>query len=215
MCFIGAVYSGPLYDWGYLRSLISTGSFLAIFGMFMTSLCKEYWHFMLAQGILVGFGLGCLFTPCTGSVAAYFTTKRGRALALTFAGAPLGGVIFSIAFDRSVSSISFEWATRLIAFIMLFMALVPVITLRQLQRPPTVRRLIAVDALKEAPYVIFLLNNLVSFSGLYVPYFYIQLYTAHKDIQMGSVSLYLVSIINAFGLPGRLVSRSPRLIYRD
>lgn len=205
LCFLGALYAGLLYDAGYLRSLMIVGNFLAITGMFMTSLAKEYWQFMLTQGILTGLGLGCLFTPCTGAVAAYFTTKRGRALAVVFSGAPAGGVIFSIAFDRSVSSIGHKWATRLIAFVMLLVAILPVLAFRQLQRPPTVRRLVAIDALKEAAYDIFTMNNLVSYCGLYVPFFYIQLYAAYKGVNLGSVDLYLVSIINAFGIPGRLV----------
>jgi hypothetical protein len=36
---------------------------LAVFGMMMTSISKEYWQIMLAQSLCVGLGLGCLFVP--------------------------------------------------------------------------------------------------------------------------------------------------------
>jgi MFS family permease len=87
---MGSVYSGPLYDWGYLRALIITGSFMMVFGMFMTSLCHEYWQVLLAQGFFIGIGIGCLFTPTVGVVASYFTKHRGLAMGIASAGSGTG-----------------------------------------------------------------------------------------------------------------------------
>lgn len=44
---INFVYFGTLYDQGYLRALNAFGSFMLIFGMFMTSLGTQYWHQIL------------------------------------------------------------------------------------------------------------------------------------------------------------------------
>ena len=52
------VLSGPLFDQGYFRVLLITGSFLIVFGQFMTSLCTTYWQVLLAQGITMGLGMG-------------------------------------------------------------------------------------------------------------------------------------------------------------
>jgi MFS family permease len=87
---MGSVYSGPLYDWGYLRPLVWVGSFLLVLGMFMTSLCKEYWQVLLAQGFLMGFGVGCLFVPATGGIAAYFSKRRGLAMGIATSGSTIG-----------------------------------------------------------------------------------------------------------------------------
>ena len=36
------ILAGPLYDHGYLRSLVLVGSLLVVFGMLMTGLCSLY-----------------------------------------------------------------------------------------------------------------------------------------------------------------------------
>ena len=54
--------------------------------MLMTSFATEYSQILLAQGILVGPGLGCLYVPSVAIVASYFTTRRAVALGLTSTG---------------------------------------------------------------------------------------------------------------------------------
>ena len=41
--------TGPLFDKGYFYHLLAAGSFLTVFGVMMTSLCKEYWQVLLAR----------------------------------------------------------------------------------------------------------------------------------------------------------------------
>jgi hypothetical protein len=80
---MGSVYSEPLYDQGYLRSLITTGSFLLVFG-------THYWHQILSQGLVMEIGLGCLFMPTAGIVASYFTKSRGLAIGIARLGSTIG-----------------------------------------------------------------------------------------------------------------------------
>lgn len=91
---MGSLYSCPLYDLGHLRQLIAAGCFLVVFGMFMTSLCNEYWQVLLAQGFCMGFGLGCLFMPTTGVLATWFTQKRGLAMGIASSGSAIGDQIW-------------------------------------------------------------------------------------------------------------------------
>jgi hypothetical protein len=56
-----AVLTGPIFDAGYLLSLLRVGSFLIVFGMMMVSIAREWWQIFLAQGLCVGIGMGCLF----------------------------------------------------------------------------------------------------------------------------------------------------------
>lgn len=51
------VVAGPLYDSGYFRHLLIVGLFLVVFGQFMTSLGREYWHILMAQGVCTGVGM--------------------------------------------------------------------------------------------------------------------------------------------------------------
>ena len=65
---IGA-FTGPLFGRGCLRSLLVAGSFGVVSGMMMTSLCNKYWQVVVvAQGVLVGLGCGCLFVPCVAII---------------------------------------------------------------------------------------------------------------------------------------------------
>ena len=52
------VISGPIYDAGYFRHLITTGAILIPLGFMMTSLANTYWQTMLAQAFLIGLGNG-------------------------------------------------------------------------------------------------------------------------------------------------------------
>lgn len=87
--FIGAL-TGPVYDAGYFRVLLSVGSFMVVFGFMMTSLATTYWQVILAQGICVGLGAGCLFVPSVAILSTYFSTRIATAMGLAAAGSSLG-----------------------------------------------------------------------------------------------------------------------------
>ena len=59
MVFAGFL-ADPLWDAGYCKALMLTGSAVTAFSYFMTSICKRFWQVMLAQGVLIGFG-SCLY----------------------------------------------------------------------------------------------------------------------------------------------------------
>lgn len=87
---LGSVVVGPLYDSGYLRTLVITGSALVVFGMMMTSLCTEFWQLILAQGLIIGLGNGCLFVPSIALLPTYFTTWRAFAMGIAASGSSVG-----------------------------------------------------------------------------------------------------------------------------
>jgi MFS family permease len=89
------VLTGPLYDWGYFRTLIFAGCFLEVFGMMMVSICREYWQAVLAQALLVGVGCGCTFIPSVAILPSYFSTKKGLANGIAASGSGFGNF-----FDR-------------------------------------------------------------------------------------------------------------------
>ncbi|KAL8643444.1 MAG: hypothetical protein Q9226_008371, partial [Calogaya cf. arnoldii] len=124
------VLTGPLFDRGFLNALLLTGSFLTVFGIMMTSLCTTYWQVILAQGVCVGLGAGCLFVPSIAVVSTYFTTpiKRAVATGLAVGGSSIGGIIYPIAFRQMQPSLGFEWATRIIGFITMAVDLTAIVT---------------------------------------------------------------------------------------
>ncbi|MCJ1453667.1 hypothetical protein MMC28_004015 [Mycoblastus sanguinarius] len=106
LLIIGAV-TGPLYDAGYFRHLILTGCLLVAFGFMMTSLCSQYWQVILAQGICIGLGQGCLFIPSVAILPQYFTSKKALAIGTAASGSSLGGVIYPIVFRQLQPKIGF------------------------------------------------------------------------------------------------------------
>ncbi|TPX19089.1 uncharacterized protein E0L32_011250 [Thyridium curvatum] len=121
------VVSGPLYDAGHLKLLVRAGLFLIVLGMFMTSLCRAYWQVLLAQGFCVGVGMGLVFLPSTAVISQYFRRHRALALGIASSGSPVVGMVFPIIFTHLVGSVGFGWATRVIAFILLGLDVIPVI----------------------------------------------------------------------------------------
>ena len=87
------VLSGPAFDAGYFSELVWTGSFLVVFGHMMTASCKKYWEVVLAQGLVVGIGTGCLFVPSVVILPQYFSTKRALANGLAAAGSSVGELL--------------------------------------------------------------------------------------------------------------------------
>ena len=44
LLLIIGILTGPIFDRGYVRHLIFSGTFLVVFGMMMTSVCKSYYQ---------------------------------------------------------------------------------------------------------------------------------------------------------------------------
>lgn len=90
LLLVGAL-TGPIYDAGYFRALVITGSFLIVFGQMMLSLCTEYYQVFLAQAVCIGLGAGCLFVPSVAIISTYFqNTRIAVAMGLAASGSSLG-----------------------------------------------------------------------------------------------------------------------------
>jgi MFS family permease len=81
---------GPLHDLGHTHMQLLVCSALAVFGLMMTSLCTEYWQFMLAQGVCMGLGFGGVFITSVAITPSYFSKKRGLALGIAASGSSIG-----------------------------------------------------------------------------------------------------------------------------
>lgn len=84
------VLTGPLYDAGYFHVLLGVGPFLIVFGQMMLSICHEYYQVLLAQGICMGLGAGCIFIPGIAILSTYFNTKLALANEIAAAGSGMG-----------------------------------------------------------------------------------------------------------------------------
>jgi len=86
----GGVLTGPLYDQGYLKTLVRSGSVMVVLGFVMTSFCTKYWQFMLAQGLLTGLGSAMFFVPSMALLPTYFVKRRALSTGVAITGGNIG-----------------------------------------------------------------------------------------------------------------------------
>ena len=200
------VITGPLYDAGYFRALILTGTSLIVLGFMMTSLCTQYWLVILAQAICIGLGQGCLFIPSVAIIPQYFTNKNAFATGLASSGSSLGGVIYPIVFSQLQPRIGFSWATRVLGFISLTTCLVSISVMHVRQIPKQRRSLLEFAAFKEAPYSLFCLAMFFGYAGAFGPIYYISSYAIDTRVIAARLAFYLLPILNAASVPGRIIT---------
>ncbi|ETS75007.1 hypothetical protein PFICI_13491 [Pestalotiopsis fici W106-1] len=206
LLMMGGIFVGPLYDAGHFRHLLIVGNFLIVLGMFMTSLCTRYWQVLLAQGVCVGLGCAVLFLPSAAVLSQWFAKRRALALGVQSAGSPIAGIVIPIMFGHLQPQIGFGWATRVIAFMMLALSVIPLVFMKT-RVPPASHKRAFLDAsvATDVPFLVYIVGLFFAFIGLYVPFFYIQLYAIQHGISSTEFSPYLVTILNAGSVIGRLV----------
>lgn len=205
MLLLVGFFAGPIYDRGYLRMLLISGTFMVVFGHMMTSLCHEYWQVLLAQGFVIGIGAGCLFVPCVAIMPQYFSTRMGLAMGLAASGSALGGVIYPITLYKLIAEVGFPWAIRTIGFISLGTLLVPITIMRLRVKPTKVRALLDWSAFTDIAYMSFVFATLIAFMGLFVILFYLSYYADAQHITDTSLAFYLVPIFNSASMFGRTI----------
>ncbi|EPS41904.1 hypothetical protein H072_4129 [Dactylellina haptotyla CBS 200.50] len=204
LMFIG-VLTGPLYDKGHFRPLLYVGAFLVVLGIMMTSLSTKYYQVLLAQGICIGLGTGCLFVPSVAVIAGYFTMKRSFATGLASTGGSIGGIVYSVAFRTLVDKIGFGWSTRFLGFLTMVLLAISLTMMKPLQFPAGPRSLLLPSAFKEPSYTLASVGLMVTFMGLYVPYFHIQGYAGEYVGLNKDFSYQLLTIMNVASIFGRTI----------
>lgn len=87
-------------------------SLVYVVSLVLTSFCKEYYQFFLAQAVLGGICLGLLFSTSLAIVGHYFNARQGLALGVVMAGAALGGVIFPITLNRLLNDVGLSFGCK-------------------------------------------------------------------------------------------------------
>jgi len=207
-CFLlqlTGLVAGPVYDRGYLRLLLVTGSFMVVFGLIMLSLSTQYWQALLAQGFCVGVGAGLLFVPTVSLIPTWFSTHVGLAVGIASSGSSFGGVIYPIVLYRLISQVGFPWAVRCVGFIAMATFAAPLVMMRMRVRVPKPRAIIDWSAFRDRPFMVFTLGVLVVFIANTVLLFYISFYPVDRAITDMSLAFYTTAILNAGSVVGRIL----------
>jgi phosphoglycerol transferase MdoB-like AlkP superfamily enzyme len=116
-----------------------------------------------------------------------------------------GGIIFPIIFHQLQPRVGFGWTTRIIGFIVLLAAIIPVIGLRMRTQPSAVRKVFDVRAWRELPFIASSVFFFLVFMGAYIPPFYIQSYASDTNVVGETLAPYLLPLLNVGSFFGRIV----------
>jgi predicted MFS family arabinose efflux permease len=199
------MFTGRMFDAGYFYWSVIPGMFLSAFGIFMTSLCTQYWHFFLAQGILNGIGNGMQFAPSLSLVSTYFKRNRSVALAIMASGSATGGLVYPTIARQLLPRIGFPWTVRVMGFIMLAMGSLYCSLLKPRLPPRKSGPLFELSAFREAPYSLFLMAVFLICLGQYFAFYYISSFATNVlDLPYGT-AINVLLVLNGIGILGRLI----------
>ncbi|KAK7509878.1 major facilitator superfamily domain-containing protein [Phyllosticta citriasiana] len=206
MMFFGGPFIGKLYDNHGPRGILFFGSLLHVFGIMMTSLCKEYYQFILAQGICSPIGTSMIFYAGMSSLTTWFFRKRALAFGVMAAGSSIGGIVFPIMTDHLVDSIGFGWAMRVSAFLMLGLLIIANLTVKS-RIPPMKKPFQPVEFLlpfTEPTFVLLTVGAFLFFMGMFIPINYL-IVQATAEGMSTRLAAYIIPILNALSLFGRVL----------
>ncbi|KJR81603.1 MFS monocarboxylate transporter [Sporothrix schenckii 1099-18] len=218
----GGFFFGPLFDLGYARSMLVTGTFLLVFGCMMASLATTYYQVLLAQGFCMGIGAGCLYIPAITLVPSYFARHRALAMGVASIGSSMGASLYPLMFARLQPRIGYAWTMRAIGGVALVLcSAATAVAQPRLRRAPVV--VVAVGGTSAARWSLAGLHHLahdaalldrryliqcvaIFFSNLafFQPLYYLVSY-AEAHGTPPSLAQYLLVILNMAAIPGRLL----------
>jgi predicted MFS family arabinose efflux permease len=114
-------------------------------------------------------------------------------------------VIYPIVVYKLLPEVGFGWTARIIGFLALGTCAISIAVLRQRIKAPKRRILFDPKAFLEPPFFFFTISLFFGLMGLYIPSFFIQSFAVEKGIITGELSAYVLPILNAGGVFGRVV----------
>jgi MFS family permease len=130
------------------------------------------------------------------------------AFATLSTGSSVGGVIFPIMVDRLIAKVGFGWSMRISAFIILFLLLIAILTVKARFPRPKGKKSSSAQLLHpftEPAFLLTLLGYMLLTYGVFIPINYI-IVEAVANGMGPSLASYLVPMLNAASLFGRLLA---------
>ncbi|KAJ5385406.1 hypothetical protein N7517_003317 [Penicillium concentricum] len=227
--FAISVGAGAMLDIFGPTLMVYVGSFGCVFALMMTSLCEEFYQFLLAQGVVLGISMGLVTWPILALVGQHIKVKRAAAMGIVLAGSSLGGVIWPIAIDKLINApnIGFPWTMRIVGFIMIpcliFSCAVakppitPTTNVESLDSKeesdkntteekdkPQGHKEEALALLRKPSLQLLCLAMFITYFGMFSPFFYTTSYAVEKGFST-SLAFYTVSIVNGASFFGRIL----------
>ena len=179
----------------------------------MASISTTYYQLLLSQGVCSAIGVSAIFQPALSCIPGWFSKRRGIVYGIVSTGSSLGGVIFPIMVNRLIHSVGYGWAMRACAFMILGLLVVANLTVHSrfhahphFKPSPTMSIAQMFAPAKEPGFALLLAGMFFLTFGIFVPITYIPVGALATGHFSQDLAQYLVSILNALSLFGRLTS---------
>ena len=123
--------------WG-TRPTLSIGLVCITIAFIGASFATRIWHLYLSQGICFGWGLGFLYIGSANIIPQWFSKRRSLANGISAAGAPFGGLVYSLAISAMLEGSGPPWTFRILAicaFVVNLVAIALIHDRNKLQKP--------------------------------------------------------------------------------
>lgn len=129
LAFVGSLAVGCLSIFGIVnnRLLRSIGArsmaFAAVAFMSSSQILASFatrnvGGLFVTAGVMMGIGVSLAFMVVSVVPAGYFSTRKGTAIGIVYAGGGLGGAVLSLAMEAGVRRLGIEWTFRLLGILM-------------------------------------------------------------------------------------------------
>ncbi|KIN99867.1 hypothetical protein M404DRAFT_30126 [Pisolithus tinctorius Marx 270] len=204
LIFLPGLVTGRLFDLGHFKIPYFIASCGLIVCTFLTAECKQYWQFLLVQGLFTGLFSGIAFSPAVTVVSHWFSKKKGLALGITATGSSLGGTLFPIVGQNLIPLVGFKWTVRVFGFMTLVALGIANFVIDRRLPPMNVQGgLLNLSAFRNIAYTIYCISGILCFLGLYTALTYLPASATTVGVS-SNFAFYLVAIANAASGFGRL-----------
>lgn len=203
--FFSGGFVGRFFDEYGPRVLMIPGTLVLVVSIMITSICQEYYQYVLAQGVLFGLGVGMLFYPSLSAISTYFKKYRATATGIALAGSGVGGVVYPIMLQRLFLMVGFGWGVRIAGFICLALcSLACCMVSSRLECRRSTHPWFDMQHFKDDKYLLVIIGSMIISIGLFVPNFYIVTYATANGVSP-RVAFYVLAVLNAGGIFGRVI----------
>jgi MFS family permease len=149
-----------------------------------------------------------ILIPLAGMTACstWFLRHRALAIGIMASGSSVGGIVLPIMVRRLIVTVGFGWAMRSVAFLLLGMVAIGILTVKS-RLPPLKQPLGVKDFIspyKEPTFLLLAVATWFIYMGGFLPFTFI-IVQAKAQGMSASLAGYLVSILNAASTFGRIV----------
>ncbi|KZV89502.1 MFS general substrate transporter [Exidia glandulosa HHB12029] len=212
LLFSLGLVAGKLFDEGYFHHLEIGGAIIYVASFIVLSFIQpqKYGQVFVAHGLFAGLGLGLTFLTTAAVISHHFARHRAVAVGVAFTGSSVGGIVFPIMLNKMLLNPDYGFAltVRWMAVLMANCLLIGNLLVRtrlppRKDRPPPVGPQPNIkNFMKEPAFLLAIFAALES--KLMCVVFYLQLDSALHGVDP-DLCVYLVTILNAGSLPGRII----------